>query len=72
MPSFGLDLEFQRDRTYYPRLCLIQVALPGKAAETEAADGAVRLLIIDPMVVPNLAPFWELVESCGHPRFLER
>lgn len=61
MPSFGLDLEFQRDRTYYPRLCLIQVALPGKAADTEAADGAVRLLIIDPMVVPNLAPFWELV-----------
>lgn len=61
MPSFGLDLEFQRERTYYPRLCLIQVALPGGAADATSADGFARLLIIDPQVIPDLAPFWALV-----------
>jgi ribonuclease D len=60
-PSFGLDLEFQRERTYHPRLCLIQVALPGRAAEATAADGAERLAIVDPQVVRDLGPFWDLV-----------
>lgn len=40
-PSFGVDIEFQRERTYFPKLCLIQVSLPDGGAGTAgaAADG---------------------------------
>ena len=54
-PWFGIDLEFQRERTYFPRLCLIQVVLPAPEG------GEPTLAIIDPQKVRQLKPLWERV-----------
>lgn len=47
--TFGIDMEFQRERTFYARLQLVQLA----------ADD--ELFLVDPLALPNLAPLWELV-----------
>lgn len=47
--TFGLDMEFQRERTYRPRLQLVQVSLPDTP------------LLIDPLALPELGPLWDLV-----------
>ncbi|MGO8673707.1 MAG: ribonuclease D [Capsulimonadaceae bacterium] len=46
---FALDTEFAGERTYVPRLCLVQVA-------TEKFIG-----LIDAVAVPDLSPLWALV-----------
>src|SRR5437773_253357 len=53
-PEFGFDTEFVGEDTYYPRLCLIQVATPE------------RLILIDPVTAGPLDAFWKLIVDPAH------
>jgi ribonuclease D len=59
-PSAGiaLDTEFVRERTYYPRLCLIQVA---------AAD---RLVLIDPLAIADARALLAPLSDPQRPKLL--
>ncbi len=48
-PWVALDTEFIRDKTYYPRLCLIQIGVPGHTA------------CIDPLGLDDLAPALDIL-----------
>ena len=53
MPYVTLDTEFLRDQTYYPKLCLIQMAAPKAGAEA----------IIDPLAPGlDLTPFYDFMK----------
>ena len=48
----ALDTEFMRDQTYWPKLCLIQIAVPDNAA------------MIDPLAPDiDLSPFYDLLRN---------
>jgi len=43
-PAYGLDTEFLAERTYWPRLCLVQVAWPGGVALVDPFRCDIRAL----------------------------
>ena len=49
-PYVTVDTEFLRERTYYSKLCLVQVAIPGDAEEDAVlVDPLVKGLSLDPL-----------------------
>ncbi|KMW56922.1 Ribonuclease D [Candidatus Rhodobacter oscarellae] len=56
-PYVTIDTEFLRERTYYSKLCLVQLALPGDDGEA---------VLLDPLVEGlSLAPLYELLVAPG-------
>jgi ribonuclease D len=51
VPAIGIDTEFMRERTYFARLCLIQVSLPDATA------------IIDPLALDDLEPLFDVLRE---------
>jgi ribonuclease D len=51
-PEYALDTEFHRERTYFPKLALLQLAWPGE------------LVLVDPLAV-DLAPFAQVLDGPG-------
>jgi ribonuclease D len=58
-PYVTVDTEFLRERTYYAKLCLLQMAIPGsEGPETGAA------VLVDPLAKGiSLEPFYELLRD---------
>ena len=52
-PWMAVDTEFMRERTYFPELCLVQVATDDVVA------------CVDPLALPSLAPLLELLLDSG-------
>lgn len=53
-----VDTEFLRERTYYAKLCLVQMALPG--------TGDDRAILVDPLAPGlDLTPLWDLMRDPG-------
>lgn len=48
-PYVTLDTEFLRERTYWSKLCLVQMALPGKDGEAVLVDPLVDGLSLEPL-----------------------
>ena len=51
--AVAIDTEFLRERTYYPRLCLVQAATPDES------------VIIDPLAISDLGPLTALLTDEG-------
>jgi ribonuclease D len=49
--DIGVDTEFMREKTFFPQLCLVQVATPS------------RILIVDPLSGEDFAPLWDVLLS---------
>jgi ribonuclease D len=57
-PYVTVDTEFLRERTYYSKLCLVQLALPGEAEEDA--------VLVDPLVEGiSLQPLYDLMRAPG-------
>lgn len=56
-PYITIDTEFMRERTYWPQLCLVQIARP------KADDEAENAVLIDPLSGLDLEPLFELMRN---------
>ena len=57
-PYVTVDTEFLRERTYYAKLCLVQLAVPG--------DGPEDAVLVDPLAGGvELAPLYDLFRDAG-------
>lgn len=57
-PYVTIDTEFLRERTYYSKLCLVQMAVPGDAEEDA--------VLVDPLVEGlSLDPLYDLLRDTG-------
>ncbi|MBM0107924.1 ribonuclease D [Steroidobacter sp. S1-65] len=54
----ALDTEFMRESTYFPKLCLVQVATPA------------HCVLIDPLAVPDLQPLWNFLNDRARTKVL--
>ncbi len=52
----ALDTEFIRERTYYPKLCLVQIAAHNK-------NGELQLACIDPLEIDDISALLELLNN---------
>ena len=52
-PWFAIDTEFLREKTYYPKLCLVQVATPDHVA------------CIDPLALDDMTPLLDVIFDSG-------
>ncbi len=59
----ALDTEFMRESTYFPKLCLVQLATP-------APDGTTQCVLVDPLAVPDLQPLWDFLNDRGRIKVL--
>lgn len=50
-PYITVDTEFARERYYYPRLCMVQIA------------GTCGTFLVDTLAVDDLTPFWNLMAA---------
>src|SRR5262252_10044479 len=67
----AVDTEFMRDKTYYPQLCLLQVAGPDEAAAVDALAPDIDLkplfdLLVDPRVIKVFHAARQDVEMLFH------
>jgi len=47
--AFALDMEFESERTYWPKLQLVQIGVPE------------RSVLVDPLALEDLTPLWDLI-----------
>lgn len=57
-PRYALDTEFHRERTYWPRVALLQIAWP------EGPDGPAGVALIDPLAV-DVHPLADILTGDG-------
>lgn len=80
-PFVALDTEFMRDSTYWPKLCLLQIAAPGiEAIVDPLAEGIDLTPFFEILTIPNIVKvlhagrqdieiFWNLGHAIPHPLF---